>query len=67
MRLVGEDRVTGIEVERTAVDGDGRAVGTATYYGGSGRFAGMTGGSKYDCGLMGDRFICDVRGFIELP
>ena len=36
---------------------DGRALGTATYY----------GGSKYDCGLMGDRFICDVRGFIELP
>jgi NADPH-dependent glutamate synthase beta subunit-like oxidoreductase len=28
VRLVGEDRVTGIEVERTAVDGDGRAVGT---------------------------------------
>jgi NADPH-dependent glutamate synthase beta subunit-like oxidoreductase len=28
VRLVGEDRVTGIEVERTAVDGDGRAIGT---------------------------------------
>src|SRR3712207_3167721 len=28
VRLVGEDRVTGLEVERTAVDGDGRAVGT---------------------------------------
>lgn len=28
VRLVGENRVTGIEVERTAVDGDGRAVGT---------------------------------------
>ncbi|SDF13909.1 ferredoxin--NADP+ reductase [Blastococcus fimeti] len=28
VRLVGEGRVTGIEVERTAVDGDGRAVGT---------------------------------------
>ncbi|MGY2127257.1 FAD-dependent oxidoreductase [Blastococcus sp. SYSU DS0617] len=28
VRLLGEDRVTGIEVERTAVDGDGRAVGT---------------------------------------
>jgi NADPH-dependent glutamate synthase beta subunit-like oxidoreductase len=27
-RLLGEDRVTGVEVERTAVDGDGRAVGT---------------------------------------
>ncbi len=28
VRLVGEGRVTGLEVERTAVDGDGRAVGT---------------------------------------
>ncbi|WP_209313714.1 NADP oxidoreductase [Blastococcus sp. TF02A-35] len=28
VRLLGEDRVTGVEVERTAVDGDGRAVGT---------------------------------------
>lgn len=28
VRLHGEDRVTGIEVERTAVDADGRAVGT---------------------------------------
>ena len=28
MRLLGEDRVTGVEVERTAVDGDGRAMGT---------------------------------------
>ena len=46
---------------------DGRAVGTAEYYGGAGRFEGMTGGSKYDCGLMGDRFICDVHGVIELP
>ena len=46
---------------------DGRAVGIATYYGGSGRFAGMEGSSKYDCGLMGDRFICDVHGVIELP
>ena len=27
-RLLGDDRVTGVEVERTAVDGDGRAVGT---------------------------------------
>jgi NADPH-dependent glutamate synthase beta subunit-like oxidoreductase len=27
-RLLGEDRVTGIEVERTAVDADGRAMGT---------------------------------------
>ena len=46
---------------------DGRAVGTAEYYGGSGRFEGMTGGSKYDCTSLGDRFICDVRGVIELP
>ena len=28
VRLLGEDRVTGVEIERTAVDGDGRAVGT---------------------------------------
>ena len=28
VRILGEDRVTGVEVERTAVDGDGRAVGT---------------------------------------
>ena len=46
---------------------DGLAVGTADYYGGSGRFEGMAGGSKYDCTPLGDRFICDVRGVIELP
>jgi ferredoxin--NADP+ reductase len=28
VRLIGTDRVTGVEVERTAVDGDGRAMGT---------------------------------------
>lgn len=28
VRLLGTDRVTGVEVERTAVDGDGRATGT---------------------------------------
>ena len=28
VRLLGGDRVTGVEVERTAVDGDGRAMGT---------------------------------------
>jgi NADPH-dependent glutamate synthase beta subunit-like oxidoreductase len=28
VRVLGEDRVTGVEVERTAVDGDGRAMGT---------------------------------------
>jgi ferredoxin--NADP+ reductase len=28
VRILGEERVRGVEVERTAVDGDGRAVGT---------------------------------------
>ncbi|WP_245160541.1 NAD(P)-binding protein [Blastococcus sp. CT_GayMR20] len=28
VRLLGEDRVAGVEVERTAVDGDGRVMGT---------------------------------------
>src|SRR3954469_15785001 len=28
VRLIGEDRVTGVEVERTAVDAEGRAAGT---------------------------------------
>jgi NADPH-dependent glutamate synthase beta subunit-like oxidoreductase len=28
VRLLGTDRVTGVEIERTAVDGDGRAMGT---------------------------------------
>ncbi|SNR40461.1 FAD-dependent oxidoreductase [Blastococcus mobilis] len=28
VRLLGDERVTGVEVERTAVDGDGRAMGT---------------------------------------
>jgi NADPH-dependent glutamate synthase beta subunit-like oxidoreductase len=28
VRLLGDERVTGIQVERTAVDGDGRAMGT---------------------------------------
>jgi NADPH-dependent glutamate synthase beta subunit-like oxidoreductase len=28
VRILGEDRVTGVEIERTAVDADGRAVGT---------------------------------------
>ena len=48
------------------VKGD-RDTGTATYYGGTGRFEGMKGGSKFDCLLLGDRFICDVEGTIELP
>ena len=46
---------------------NGRDVGTAVYYGGSGRFKGMRGGSKFDCQLMGDRLICEVEGTIELP
>jgi hypothetical protein len=46
---------------------NGRDVGTAVYYGGSGRFKGLKGGSKFDCKLMGDRFICDVEGTLELP
>ncbi|MEE2659335.1 MAG: hypothetical protein VX733_12575 [Candidatus Latescibacterota bacterium] len=46
---------------------DGRAIGTARYYGGSGRFDGMEGRSEYDCTPMGDRFVCDVEGVIELP
>ena len=28
VRILGEDRVTGVQIERTAVDADGRAVGT---------------------------------------
>ncbi|MCZ2858194.1 NADP oxidoreductase [Blastococcus sp. VKM Ac-2987] len=31
VRLLGTDRVTGVEVERTAVDGDGRAIGTGRF------------------------------------
>ncbi len=31
VRLLGEDRVTGIEVERTAVDDEGRATGTGEF------------------------------------
>ena len=46
---------------------DGKDVGTAEYYGGSGRFEGLSGGSKFDCALLGDRFVCDVEGTIELP
>ena len=48
------------------VKGD-RDTGTAVYFGGSGRFKGMKGGSKFDCKLLGDRFKCDVEGTIELP
>jgi hypothetical protein len=53
--------------EWTGKVANGRDVGTAVYYGGSGRFKGMKGGSKFDCRLMGDRFTCDVEGTIELP
>ena len=50
----------------TSIKGD-RAWGTATYYGGTGRFKGMTGGEKFDCKLLGDRFVCDIDAWIELP
>jgi ferredoxin--NADP+ reductase len=30
-RLVGDDHVDGVQIERTAVDGDGRAIGTGQY------------------------------------
>jgi ferredoxin--NADP+ reductase len=30
-RFVGDDHVKGVQIERTAVDGDGRAVGTGVY------------------------------------
>jgi hypothetical protein len=43
-----------------------RSVGTAVYFNGSGRFEGMKGGSKYECSLLGDRFICEVEGTVEL-
>ena len=48
---------------------DGHDVGTAVYYGGTGRFKGMKegSGSKWDCILLGDRFICDIEGIIILP
>jgi hypothetical protein len=46
---------------------DSRDIGTAKYYGGTGRFEGMTGHSKFDCQLLGDRFICSVDGVLESP
>ena len=48
---------------------NGKLVGTGVYYGGTGRFKGMKEGSgeKFDCILLGDRFICDVEGTIILP
>jgi hypothetical protein len=45
----------------------GRNSGTAVYFGGTGRFKGMTGGEKFDCISLGDRFVCDVDAWIELP
>ena len=45
----------------------GHDVGTAVYFNGTGRFKGMKGESKFDCTLLGDRFICEVEGTIELP
>ena len=53
--------------EWTGKVSDGRDVGTAVYFNGTGRFKGMTGGSKFDCALLGDRFICEVEGTIEIP
>jgi len=53
--------------EWTSKWGDGRDIGTAVYYNGTGRFAGAKGGSKFDCLLMGDRFVCEVDGRLELP
>ena len=53
--------------EWTSTIGSGRDIGTAVYYNGTGRFAGIKGGSKFDCLLMGDRFVCEVDGRIELP
>ena len=46
---------------------DGHDVGTAVYFNGTGRFKGMKGESEFDCTLLGDRFICEVDGTIELP
>lgn len=46
---------------------NGHDVGTATYYGGSGRFKGLKGGEKFDAKLMGDRSPTEVEGTIELP
>ncbi|MBK36849.1 MAG: hypothetical protein CME26_15140 [Gemmatimonadetes bacterium] len=53
--------------EWTSKAAGGKGVGTAVYYGGTGRFKGMTGGSSFDCTALGDRFSCDVKGWIELP
>ena len=46
---------------------NGHDVGSAVYYGGSGRFKGIRGGEKFDAKLMGDRSATEVDGTIELP
>lgn len=51
----------------TSKAANGRDVGTAVYFNGSGRFKGMKGSSKFDCTSLGDRFVCDVEGTIEIP
>jgi hypothetical protein len=53
--------------EWTSTIGGGRDIGTAVYYNGTGRFAGIKGGSNFDCLLMADRFLCEADGRIELP
>ncbi len=53
--------------EWTSKAGGGKGVGTAVYYNGTGRFKGMKGGSSFDCTGLGDRFSCDVKGWIDLP
>ena len=45
----------------------GRSYGTSVYFGGTGRFKGMTGEEKFDCISLEDRFVCDVDVWIELP
>ena len=49
VRLLGEDRVTGVEVERTAVDGDGRAMGTGELEVAAGRPRRPLGRLPRDC------------------
>ena len=44
-----------------------RGKGTATYYGGTGRFKGMKGGERFDCTSYGDRFVCEIEAWMELP
>jgi hypothetical protein len=44
-----------------------RDTGTAVYFGGTGRFKGMTGGSTFDCILFGDRSIREEMGQSKCP